>query len=108
MTWQHGVRWLNPFASMNTLIRSLPFSQTLMDFPLNYMKNKLTLLFCLLCLGAYAQKLPVFVTDSLDSYVTRGMKQWDIPGVAVAIVKDGKVVVMKGYGVKEVGSPDRV
>ncbi|MEI9919259.1 MAG: serine hydrolase [Bacteroidota bacterium] len=49
-----------------------------------------------------------FVKDSLDNYINRGMKQWDIPGVAVAIVKDGKTVFIKGYGVREIGKPDKV
>lgn len=51
---------------------------------------------------------PSFITDSLDSYVQRGMQQWQIPGLAIAIVKDGKVVLMKGYGVRETGKPDKV
>lgn len=51
---------------------------------------------------------PAFITDSLDSYIKTAMKQWQIPGLAIAIVKDGKVVVSKGYGVREVGKPDRV
>ncbi|QNH61660.1 serine hydrolase [Hymenobacter sediminicola] len=46
-----------------------------------------------------------FVTDSLDSYIRRGMQRWQIPGLAVVVVKDGKVVVQKGYGVREVGKP---
>jgi CubicO group peptidase (beta-lactamase class C family) len=33
----------------------------------------------------------------LDEYVARSMKTFDVPGMAVAIVKDGKVVVSKGY-----------
>ena len=36
------------------------------------------------------------------------MKRWNVPGSAVAIVKDGKVVAMKGYGIKETGKPDKV
>ena len=43
---------------------------------------------------------PSFIKDSLDSYIQQGMKDWKIPGLAIAIVKDGKVVVMKGYGVR--------
>lgn len=39
-----------------------------------------------------------FVRDSLDAFITRGMKDWSIPGLAIAIVKDGKTIVMKGYG----------
>jgi CubicO group peptidase (beta-lactamase class C family) len=34
--------------------------------------------------------------------------EWQIPGVAVCVVKDGKVVVMKGYGVKEMGGTQKV
>lgn len=51
---------------------------------------------------------PSFITDSLDSYIERGMKQWQVPGLAIAIVKDGKVIVKKGYGVREVSKPDKV
>ncbi len=51
---------------------------------------------------------PSFITDSLDSYIERGMKQWQIPGLAIAIVKDGKVVVRKGYGVRELGKEDKI
>jgi CubicO group peptidase (beta-lactamase class C family) len=39
----------------------------------------------------------------LDTYVARVMKTFDVPGLSVAIVKDGKVVVAKGYGVKKLG-----
>lgn len=51
---------------------------------------------------------PSFITDSLDSYIQRGMDQWQIPGLAVVIVKDGQVVLMKGYGVREIGKNDKV
>jgi CubicO group peptidase (beta-lactamase class C family) len=51
---------------------------------------------------------PQFVTDSLDKYVNNALDTWDIPGAAVCIVKDGKVVLAKGYGVKEKGKDDRV
>jgi CubicO group peptidase (beta-lactamase class C family) len=60
-------------------------------------------LLCVLALfftiAAFAQ--PQFVKDSLDSYIQQGMKDWNIPGLAIAIVKDGQVVVMKGYGVRD-------
>lgn len=49
-----------------------------------------------------------FITDSLDNYINYSMKMWNIPGVAIAIVKDGKIVVAKGYGVKEVNTNDKV
>ncbi|HRF18671.1 MAG TPA: serine hydrolase domain-containing protein, partial [Chitinophagaceae bacterium] len=51
---------------------------------------------------------PSFITDSLDSYIKRGMSQWQIPGLAIAIVKDGKVILEKGYGIREIGKEDKV
>ncbi len=63
------------------------------------MKKILLLLFCAYFFyPSYAQ--PLFVRDSLDNYINRGLKDWNIPGLAIVIVKDGKVVVMKGYGVR--------
>jgi CubicO group peptidase (beta-lactamase class C family) len=56
----------------------------------------------------HAQEAPSFVRDSLDAYVQNALTAWQIPGVAVCIVKDGKVVLMKGYGVKEMGGKDKV
>lgn len=45
-------------------------------------------------------KLPTFISDSLNRYIKRGMANWKIPGLSVAIVKDGKVVLAKGYGMR--------
>ena len=39
----------------------------------------------------------------LGSYVARVMHDFDVPGVAVAVVKDGRVVLAKGYGVRRAG-----
>ncbi len=49
-----------------------------------------------------------FVSDSLDAYVLREMKRWNIPGVAVTVVHNGKVLVARGYGVRETGRPGAV
>ncbi|MBZ5858987.1 serine hydrolase [Flavihumibacter profundi] len=49
-----------------------------------------------------------FINDSLDVYVVSAMQEWKIPGVAIAVVKNGKVLVMKGYGVLEKGGKERV
>lgn len=44
----------------------------------------------------------------LDAYIVRGMKDWGIPGLGLAIVKDGRVVLARGYGVREIGRPEKV
>src|SRR4051812_36052236 len=73
-------------------------------------KRKLAfLLFSLLALMSVATaQSPSFISDSLDSYIERGLKDWDIPGLAIVIVKDGKVVVLKGYGVRDIATKDPV
>jgi CubicO group peptidase (beta-lactamase class C family) len=44
----------------------------------------------------------------LDSYVAASMKAFEVPGLALAIVKDGKIPVAKGYGVRKLGDPTAV
>jgi CubicO group peptidase (beta-lactamase class C family) len=41
--------------------------------------------------------------DWVDNVVERARKEFDVPGIAVAIVKDGNVVLAKGYGVRKLG-----
>lgn len=54
-----------------------------------------------------AQALPAQLQD-FDARVERVREQFDIPGIAVAIVKDGQVVLARGYGVREQGKPGAV
>lgn len=46
--------------------------------------------------------------QEFEAYITKGMRDWEIPGLAVTVVKDGKVLLAKGYGVRELGKPDQV
>ena len=41
--------------------------------------------------------------SGLDDYMARAMTTFQVPGVAVAVVKDGKVVLARGYGVRKLG-----
>lgn len=36
--------------------------------------------------------------QTLDAYIEQARQQWEVPGLSVAIVKDGKVLLAKGYG----------
>ncbi|HWY12631.1 MAG TPA: serine hydrolase domain-containing protein, partial [Bacteroidia bacterium] len=63
----------------------------------NFIKTIILLLIANICLAQSN-----FIKDSLDIYINREMKRWNLPGLAIAIVKDGKVIVMKGYGVADV------
>lgn len=44
----------------------------------------------------------------LDDMAADVMKRSGIPGMAVAVVRDGRVVYAKGFGVRRVGSPERI
>lgn len=65
------------------------------------MRHALALLFAVLLplTQALAQGLP----KDLDATVQRTMETFEVPGIAVAVVKDGKVVLAKGYGVRKLG-----
>lgn len=67
----------------------------------------LILVFPITCF-AQSDSIPSFVKDSMDAYVSKALTDWQIPGAAVCIVKNGKVVYMKGYGVKEMNGADKV
>ncbi|MFC3052330.1 serine hydrolase [Kordiimonas pumila] len=51
--------------------------------------------------------MPITV-DKIDNTVARAMAAFQVPGMAVGIVKDGKLVFAKGYGVREDGKSDQV
>lgn len=65
-------------------------------------KNKITKSFVLLLLlSAFA-----FGKDKvqiLDKYIETARKNWNVPGMSVTVVRDGKVILSKGYGVREAG-----
>lgn len=43
-----------------------------------------------------------------DAYVAKARADWEVPGLAIAIVKDDQVVFAKGYGVRKLGDPAQV
>jgi CubicO group peptidase (beta-lactamase class C family) len=58
---------------------------------------------CFLASQAAAQQSTAVDVSAVDAFVGRVMKTFDVPGIGLAIVKDGKVVVAKGYGVRKLG-----
>ncbi|MBL7875918.1 MAG: beta-lactamase family protein, partial [Cyclobacteriaceae bacterium] len=62
----------------------------------------LPLLFLLaspLCSQNLAQQVKEF-----DAYVEASRKLYEVPGLAIMVVKDGKVIHSKGYGVRQLGT----
>jgi CubicO group peptidase (beta-lactamase class C family) len=65
----------------------------------------LILMLLISSLFVHAQDAPL---QGFDDYVNRAIKDWEVPGVAIAVIKDDKIVFAKGYGVREIGKPDKV
>ncbi|MFN7117062.1 MAG: serine hydrolase, partial [Saprospiraceae bacterium] len=55
----------------------------------------------------FAQLSPAAI-QKLDAYIEQARQQWEAPGLAVAVMKDGKLIFAKGYGVRELGKPEKV
>ncbi|HEY0778338.1 MAG TPA: serine hydrolase [Gemmatirosa sp.] len=61
--------------------------------------------------GLRAQPAPAAAPSlppDFDAYVARVLQTFDVPGAAVAVVKDGRVLIAKGYGVRTLGRPEPV
>lgn len=71
------------------------------------LRKSLMLLFCSISVS-FARAQGSDLPPDLDNYINRVLEQFNVPGVGVGIVKDGKVLMTKGYGVKRMGSPDPV
>ena len=56
---------------------------------------------------ATRSSLPPMLQD-FDTYADSTRNTFNVPGIAVAIVKDGKVVFEQGYGLREIGHADKV
>jgi CubicO group peptidase (beta-lactamase class C family) len=44
----------------------------------------------------------------INALVTRALARFEQPGAAIAVVKDGKIVFQQGWGVRRIGSPEKV
>ena len=57
--------------------------------------------------GALAQP-PAAPLQNLDAFVDQGLRDWQTPGLVLAVVARDQVTVAKGYGVRELGKPERM
>lgn len=66
--------------------------------------------FLVLTTGLAAQRTsaPTALPRDLDAYVTRVMHDFEVPGLAIAVVQNGRVLLAKGYGVRKLGDPTPV
>ena len=80
---------------------------------MNRIAAAILLAFSVAAVSAQTAVAPVAATAStaaydLDADVARSMKTFEVPGMAIAIVKDGKVIAARGFGVRKLGEPTPV
>ena len=69
------------------------------------MKKILSLsLMLIVCIASVSQPLR---SDEIDKLVTRTLETFNVPGIAVAVVKDDRIVHMKGYGVRSITTGEK-
>lgn len=66
--------------------------------------NKLLFALLLIPLISFSQ----VETNKISQYLSDARIDWEIPGMSVAIVKDGEIVFCKGFGIKEAGKVEKV
>ena len=66
--------------------------------------KKLLLITLLSSFTAFSQ----ITEKQIDVVAENTLKAFNVPGIAVAVVKDGKIIHSKGYGVKSILKKDKV
>jgi CubicO group peptidase (beta-lactamase class C family) len=60
----------------------------------------------------FAASLPAQLSATqlaeLDAYIAKSLREWNVAGLAIAVVHRGQTVFGKGYGVRQVGRPEPV
>ena len=44
----------------------------------------------------------------LDAYVEAALKTWKTPGLGLAVIRNDSVIYARGYGIRDLGKPDKV
>src|ERR1035437_10589936 len=64
--------------------------------------------FVFFILGYISVNAQIITSHEIDSLVEKTLKTFDVPGIAVAIVKDDKVIHAKGYGIRSLTTKQKV
>lgn len=86
--------------------RSLIHTET--SFTSQFLKYSLSLLLVLWVSAAWAQEQEGISEAAVASLVTHAMAEFDVPGMAVGIIKGEQVLLAKGFGVLELGKKQPV
>ncbi len=85
----------DPRLNRDVAIKVLPKTSTWIQSACTHAFMNKRFLLCLLLLGLF---LPKAVADDIDRFVRAEMERQNVPGIAVGVVKKGRIVKAKGYG----------
>jgi CubicO group peptidase (beta-lactamase class C family) len=71
-------------------------------------KLKISILSTIVLLCFNTLNAQVLTSSEIDQLLDRTLKTFDVPGIAVAVVKDGKIIHAKGYGVRSLNTKLKV
>lgn len=74
----------------------------------NKMRKGLVRFAFLILMPAICQSQTIKELKDIDRFIDTTMMRWGVPGLAIAIVKDGKVIYKKGYGYKNLRTMEKV
>jgi CubicO group peptidase (beta-lactamase class C family) len=69
------------------------------------------IIFILFCSLSVFSKTPEDIlkfTPELEEYISETLKEWVAPGCAIAIIKDGKIIYAKGFGLREFDAEEKI
>ncbi len=76
--------------------------------PYSFIRTFLFWCILLSCSGPFLADAQTLTSPQIDALVQRTLTTFDVPGIAVAVVKDGKVIHAKGYGVRSLKTKQNV
>jgi CubicO group peptidase (beta-lactamase class C family) len=69
---------------------------------------KISLIAIFFCVFSFSILAQPITSPQIDALVEKTLKTFDVPGIAVAVVKDGKIIHAKGYGVRSLSTKQKV
>jgi len=73
-----------------------------------YKQFLITIFIFFLFKPVYSQEIILYNGQTIDQYIEQALSRWNLPGLSVAIIRNGEIVFVKGYGFKELGKSDKV
>ncbi len=73
------------------------------------MRSKITRVICLLIILSFLftplaakKKTPEAYLKGIDKFITARMEEWNVPGMAISVIQDGRLVYSNGFGFRDI------